>query len=68
MDQILSVLLNIFRQISKYNRGDLVPCGRHTCLLIKREKMMTNSEKRMLLHYQSYTLFHKKLESFLVKI
>jgi len=68
MDRILSVLLNIFRQISKCNRGDLVPCGSHTCLLIKREKMMTNSEKFMLLHYQSYMQFHKKLISFLVKI
>jgi len=68
MDRILNVLPNIFRQILKYNRGDLVPCGRHTCLLINREKMMTNSEKRMLSHYKSYTLFHKKLKSFLVKI
>jgi len=61
MDRILIVLLNIFRQISKCKRGDLVPCGRHTCLQIKREEMMTNSEKRKLLHYQSHIQFHKKL-------
>ena len=49
MDRILIVLLNIFRQISKCKRGDLVPCGRHPCLLIKREEMMINSEKLKLL-------------------
>jgi len=49
MDWILIVLLNIFRQISKCKRGDLVPCGRHPCLLIKREEMMINSEKLKLL-------------------
>jgi len=27
MDRILIVLLNMFRQISRCKRGDLVPCG-----------------------------------------
>jgi len=49
MDRILIVLQNIFRQISKCKRGDLVPCGRHPCLLIKREEMTINSEKHKLL-------------------
>jgi len=52
MGRTLIVFLNIFRQISKCKRGHLVPCGRHTCLLIKRAEMMTNSENRKLLHYQ----------------
>jgi len=49
---------NIFKQISKCKRGGLVPCGRHTCLLSKREDMMINSEKRKFLHdyYQSHIL------------
>jgi len=61
MDRILLVLLNIFGQFSKYKRADLVPCGSHPCLLIKREEMMINSEKRKLLHdyYQSHILFYK---------
>jgi len=70
MNRILIVLLNIFRQISKCERGDLAPCGRQPCLLIKRVEMMINSEKRKLLHdyYRSNILFHKKLKSFLVTI
>jgi len=70
MDQILIVLLNIFRQILKCKRGDLVPCGSHPCLLIKREEIMINSEKHKLLHdyYQSNILFYKNLKSFLLTI
>jgi len=70
MNRILIVLLNVFRQILKCKRGDLVPCGRHPCLLMKREELMINSGKHKLLHdyYQSNILFHKKLKSFLVTI
>jgi len=50
--------LNIFKQISECKRGGLIPCGRHTCLLIKKEDRMINSEKRKLLrdYYQSHIL------------
>jgi len=57
----------MFKQISKCKRGGLVPFG-HSCLLIKREEMMINSEKRKLLYdyFPSHILFHKKLKSFSV--
>jgi len=66
MDRILIVLLNIFRQNSKCKIGDLVPCGRHPCLLIKREEMMINSERRKLPYdyYQSTILFQKSSKGF----